>query len=1333
MKRLMILLLLLLSLSAWAETPLQFGVLVIRSKDQTLAQLQPLTTYLETAIGRRIELRAFNYAELETIAMSNDLDIVLTNAGHYIQLKHRHRGLSAPLVTRVVLEKGKKSMAYGGVIFTRADRTDIATLKDIAGKRIATPTTDAFAAYQAQVFEMLEAGLSPPKKTDLLITGIPQDLIVAAVLAGRAEVGFVRCGVLEGMVNEGKLDLGQVKIINRQNLPGFPLASSTRLYPEWPIVVLPRVDDELAERLTIALLSLPADSAAARAAGIHGFTIPSDYTGVEQVLRRLRLPPFDAIPVFTLSDLWEQYAPWIMALGLLALLLMGLSVKLIKQQRRMRLTQRQLLEQSQHLGEVIWATNIGTWEWNVQTGETRFNERWAEIVGYTLDELFPISIETWLNLAHPEDLKRSGEILARCFNHELDIYEYEARMRHKSGHWIWVLDRGRVVEWTKNEKPLRMSGTHQEITKAKEIERTLSESESTLRAIYDILPVGISVTNPHGHIIDCNRASEIILGVTRKEHLQRNYADKEWAIIRHDGSPMPAEEYASVRALNTKQAVRDVEMGIVRPEGITWISVSAIPSEHRDHGVVIVYVDITERRRIEIAQQQLAERLQLATKAGGIGVWEWDIIADRLLWDERMCTLHGIRKEDFNGSYQTWINGVHPEDIHHAQTSFEYALQENKDFQSEFRVKWPNGTIRHISAFAKIVCDDTGIPLRMVGVNWDISDLKNARELAEKTARLKSEFLANMSHEIRTPMNGIIGLSELALYQPLSPDVRDYLKKIHDSSKSLLGILNDILDYSKIDAGRMNIENAPFILDTIIDTLCNLFTLRAEEKGLHFTIDVAPQVPRRLVGDALRLQQVLSNLLGNALKFTERGEVALRITVQKIENSQARLIFKVEDTGIGMSEETLTRLFQPFTQADGSITRRFGGTGLGLAISRELLLLMESDFTVESSLGKGSTFSFSLPFSVAVGVQIATRERSNRQSQLIDKHVQRLTGARVLVAEDNTINQQVVAGLLKRWGVIIKIANHGQEALNFLANEWFDAVLMDVHMPGMDGLEATRKIRQNATWTDLPVIALTAGVTTEERELVLDAGMNGFIGKPINQEELAATLLRWIPERSKKAAAVVSLPTRALPASPSPTNDKPETETVEITGFDLRNLRVIFTSNAEILDILGKFSDSIQEDLNEISQALTAGEIKQAKAVAHRLKGAAGNIGAVDLHRAAEKLDTELRHGEYATATLETLRQAHSQALAAITRLVKPAATPTNATVNPEALAKLAGQVTALMTEMDIIPEELLTELAKEVPTNRQALYKTFKRYVDQFDYKRARDILNELISNGTE
>jgi len=329
---LLFLLITLSALPAFSEPPIKFAVLAFRPKPQTLAQWQPLAAYLAAQLGRPVELEAYDYQGLNSAVEQNLVDIVLTNSGHFILLQHRYN-LSAPLVTKITQEGGHALTAYGGTIFTKADQSTINTLADLAGKRIGATSKDALAGYQIQAFELMEAGVPLPEGKNLLITDNPHDRVLEAVLTGQADAGFVRSGVLESMAGEGKLDLDRVKVINRQNLPSFPYASSTRIYPEWPLGVTLRVDELLARHLAVALLSLEPDSDSARSAGIEGFTIPADYTGVEEVLRRLRVPPFDTAPHITLGDLWHRYFVWLIGIGVLLALIAALAVRLVVQKR----------------------------------------------------------------------------------------------------------------------------------------------------------------------------------------------------------------------------------------------------------------------------------------------------------------------------------------------------------------------------------------------------------------------------------------------------------------------------------------------------------------------------------------------------------------------------------------------------------------------------------------------------------------------------------------------------------------------------------------------------------------------------------------------------------------------------------------------------------------------------------------------------------------------------------------------------------------------------------------------------------------------------------------
>ncbi len=413
-----------------------------------------------------------------------------------------------------------------------------------------------------------------------------------------------------------------------------------------------------------------------------------------------------------------------------------------------------------------------------------------------------------------------------------------------------------------------------------------------------------------------------------------------------------------------------------------------------------------------------------------------------------------------------------------------------------------------------------GLVVTIAGLLGLLSMMKRQREAelaAQAANRAKSEFLANMSHEIRTPLNAIIGLSELQLEEELPPKVRQKSLQIFKSGQLLLGVLNDLLDFSKIEAGKLDLECQPLELKTIVDNLTTLFETPARSKGLTLNLVIAPEVPHRLVGDELRLTQVLANLVGNAVKFTEHGEVSLYIDAAHITKHEANLLFSVSDTGIGIGKDKQNGLFEAFSQTDGSITRRYGGTGLGLVISQRLVTLMGGDsIKVDSSVDMGSCFSFrlSLPLAQADSSELNTRDNpvadhaDTATKNTCNSSNTRFRRQRVLVADDNTINQDVVLAQLARMNLDVVVVNNGSEAVNLMRKEHFDLILMDIHMPVMDGYRATQKIRSFDTHT--PIIALTAATLNGDRQQALDVGMNDHLGKPFSSEELFACLLRWL-------------------------------------------------------------------------------------------------------------------------------------------------------------------------------------------------------------------------------
>jgi len=917
------------------------------------------------------------------------------------------------------------------------------------------------------------------------------------------------------------------------------------------------------------------------------------------------------------------------------------------------ITERKRIEQDrqsleQRLEWALAATGEGVWDWSIATDTIKHNPRWCEILGLN-DAYLEHPLQTFLDRLHPEDRQDVFDRVQACLEGK-GPYHSSHRMVRADGAVIHVVDRGDVVERAVDGSPLRMVGS---------------------------------------------------------------------------------------------------------------------------------MADITERRNAEEALRESETKRRLAMDFARMAPWQMDLKKGVFLFDDKFYSLYGTTAEA-EGGYEMTADAyaarfLYPEDAIIVPREIGSSLEtDSPDFsrQIEHRVRRPDGREMYVAVQYGVVKDSAGETIRIFGANQDITERKLAEltlrsmndSLEEATARAnslaahaemasiaKSEFLANMSHEIRTPMNGIIGMTGLLMDTALDPKQRRYAEIVRQSGESLLALLNDILDLSKIEAGKLELEMLDFDPRTMLDDFGSLLAVRAAQKKLEFVCAVDPRIPNMLRGDPGRLRQILLNLGGNAIKFTEHGEITVRAALVSEVDGAATIRFSVKDSGIGIPADKIPQLFQKFTQVDATITRKFGGTGLGLAISRQLVELMDGEIGIESVEGKGSEFWFTAVFEVrpshdgvleeieavrgarflvvddnatnrevlrtqieswggrveeaedgpsalqrlhdadgakdgfaAVlldrqmprmdGLELARAIRSDedlrdttlilmpsithkgdsdaihelgfaatlvkpaRQSDLLDAlssamgHAPRKAApstttervipdfgasrARILLAEDNVVNQMVATGILEGFGLRVDVVANGLEALRALETLPYDIVLMDVQMPEMDGFEATRRIRDPLSAVRdhaVPVIAMTANAMRGDREACLDAGMSDYVSKPVNPRELALALERWIPAEARAVDDSLSSATDlVLPVDPL----------AGMKAFDREALlQRVMGSEKLMKRVIGSFLETVPFQIDAMGEHLERGEFADAARIAHGIKGAAANIAADTI--AATAADTE--------------------------------------------------------------------------------------------------------------
>jgi PAS domain S-box-containing protein len=766
---------------------------------------------------------------------------------------------------------------------------------------------------------------------------------------------------------------------------------------------------------------------------------------------------------------------------------------------------------------------------------TSLNKACERIVGYTSQEALEMNLT---QIIAPECLEQAKELLARK-TREKTPSVYDLGIIAKDGRKLTVEVNSRLTYQDGN--PTGIQGIARDITERKRAEEALQESETRNRLMVETLPLiiySVDAEFPYSPIYVS--ANILALGHTVDEWY--NAPDLWVSLLHPEDRERVLHETGTAMAAGT---ATESEYRVVAKDGsVVWL---------HDRGRVVadsngkrvwqgLMLDITERKRIEAELKTNEKLLSEAQRIAHFGSWEHDAASGEVKWSQEEWRIFGLDHREFGPSFEEFLTLVHPDDRHIFKSINERSLQSGTGDGYDYRILRPDGKVRVIRANNRMQCNEFGQVMKITGTDQDITeqkqiedDLHQARDMALESVRLKSEFLANMSHEIRTPMNGVIGMTGILLDTNLDEEQRDCAEIIRASGEALLTIINDILDFSKIEAGKLHFEMLDLDLSNAVEGTVELLAPRAHAKHIELASLIYSDVPNGLLGDPGRLRQVLTNLIGNAIKFTERGEVIVRAEKERETDNQIVVRFSVSDTGIGIGEAARKNLFLPFTQADGSTTRKYGGTGLGLAISKQLVELMGGEIGVTSTEGKGSTFWFTAGFAKQAAPVVSPKPDLLSLDRL-----------HALIVDDNATNRKILSHQLDSWGMIHEEADSGARALELLRSAAangtpYELVILDFMMPGMDGFELARTIKSDPAIAAVPMVLLTSFGQRGDGAAAREAGIAAYLTKPVRQSQLFDCLANVVSQTSSSLVPAVhssKLATKQTLAEAKPMTNK---------------------------------------------------------------------------------------------------------------------------------------------------------------------------------------------------